>query len=77
MWTSDGASGPYTRLRTQQENHDEDVSQPRERHDRTTTRRADWHSNLIVDRELITGQQPKSAPEFGDMLVAKLNAAKR
>ena len=35
---------------------------------------ANWHSNVIVDRELITGQQPMSAPEFGDTLVAKLKA---
>jgi putative intracellular protease/amidase len=34
---------------------------------------ANWHSNVVVDRELITGQQPMSAPEFGDVLVAKLN----
>jgi putative intracellular protease/amidase len=33
---------------------------------------ANWHSNVIVDRELITGQQPMSATEFGDVLVAKL-----
>jgi putative intracellular protease/amidase len=33
---------------------------------------ANWHSNVVVDRELITGQQPMSAPEFGDKLVAKL-----
>ncbi len=33
---------------------------------------ANWHSNVVVDRELITGQQPMSAPEFGDVLVAKL-----
>jgi putative intracellular protease/amidase len=38
---------------------------------------ANWHSNVMVDRELITGQQPLSAPEFGDVLVAKLNAVKR
>ncbi|CAM2159134.1 D-lactate dehydratase (plasmid) [Pararobbsia alpina] len=38
---------------------------------------ANWHSNVVVDRELITGQQPMSAPEFGDVLVSKLNAAKR
>ena len=31
------------------------------------------HSNIVVDRELITGQQPMSAPEFGDILVKKLN----
>ena len=35
---------------------------------------ANWHSNVVVDRELITGQQPMSAPAFGDMLVEKLNA---
>lgn len=35
---------------------------------------ADWHSNVVVDRELITAQQPMSAPEFGDVLVAKLKA---
>jgi putative intracellular protease/amidase len=28
---------------------------------------------VVVDRELITGQQPMSAPAFGDALVAKLN----
>jgi len=33
---------------------------------------ANWHSNVVVDRELITGQQPMSAPEFGDVLVANL-----
>ncbi|KAK49311.1 thiamine biosynthesis protein ThiJ [Caballeronia jiangsuensis] len=38
---------------------------------------ANWHSNVIVDRELITGQQPMSAPEFGDVLVAKLNSQAR
>ena len=37
---------------------------------------ANWHSNVVVDRELITGQQPMSAPEFGDTLVAKLKAHK-
>jgi putative intracellular protease/amidase len=36
---------------------------------------ADWHSNVIVDRELITGQQPMSATEFGDVLLQKLGAA--
>ncbi|HVX36385.1 MAG TPA: hypothetical protein VHC71_09225 [Hyphomicrobium sp.] len=35
---------------------------------------ANWHSNVIVDRELITGQQPMSAPAFGDILVEKLNS---
>ncbi|BDU18951.1 type 1 glutamine amidotransferase domain-containing protein [Dyella sp. GSA-30] len=38
---------------------------------------ANWHSNVIVDRELITGQQPMSAPEFGDTLVAKLKAHRK
>jgi putative intracellular protease/amidase len=33
---------------------------------------ANWHSHVVVDHELITGQQPMSAPEFGDVLVAKL-----
>jgi putative intracellular protease/amidase len=33
---------------------------------------ANWHSNVVVDRELITGQQPMSAPEFGDILVKAL-----
>lgn len=36
---------------------------------------ADWHSNVIVDRELITGQQPMSANEFADVLLKKLAAA--
>ncbi|HEX7814005.1 type 1 glutamine amidotransferase domain-containing protein [Dyella sp.] len=36
---------------------------------------ANWHSNVVVDRELITGQQPMSAPAFGDTLVAQLNKA--
>jgi putative intracellular protease/amidase len=36
---------------------------------------ANWHSNVVVDRELITGQQPMSAPEFGDVLVKQLNKA--
>jgi len=36
---------------------------------------ADWHSNVIVDRELITGQQPMSATEFADVLLKKLSAA--
>ena len=34
---------------------------------------ANWHPNVVVDRELITGQQPMSAPAFGDALVTKLN----
>jgi putative intracellular protease/amidase len=32
-----------------------------------------WHPNVVVDRELITGQQPMSAEEFGNTLVSKLN----
>jgi putative intracellular protease/amidase len=36
---------------------------------------ANWHSNVVIDRELITGQQPMSAPAFGDALVAKLKAS--
>jgi putative intracellular protease/amidase len=28
---------------------------------------------VVVDRELITGQQPMSAPAFGDALVTKLS----
>jgi putative intracellular protease/amidase len=34
---------------------------------------ANWHSNVVVDRELITAQQPMSAEEFGTTLVPKLN----
>lgn len=37
---------------------------------------ANWHSNVIVDRELITAQQPMSAEEFGNVLVAKLKTHK-
>jgi putative intracellular protease/amidase len=33
---------------------------------------ANWHPNVVMDHELITGQQPMSAPEFGDTLVARL-----
>ncbi|MBB5056436.1 putative intracellular protease/amidase [Granulicella aggregans] len=36
-----------------------------------------WHSNVVVDRELITGQQPMSADEFGNTLIAKLNGSSR
>lgn len=36
-----------------------------------------WHPNVVVDRELITGQQPMSAEEFGNTLVAKLDASAR
>jgi putative intracellular protease/amidase len=35
---------------------------------------ANWHSNVVVDHELITGQQPMSATEFGDVLVAQMKA---
>jgi len=38
---------------------------------------ANWHSNVIVDHELITAQQPMSAPAFGDILVATLAARKK
>lgn len=31
-----------------------------------------WHANVVVDRELITGQQPFSAPAFAEALIAKL-----
>ena len=34
---------------------------------------ANWHPNVVIDRELVTGQQPMSAPAFGDALVAELN----
>jgi putative intracellular protease/amidase len=34
---------------------------------------ANRHSN-VVDRELITGQQPMSAPELSDVLVKQLSA---
>ncbi|WP_263357225.1 type 1 glutamine amidotransferase family protein [Acidicapsa ligni] len=34
-----------------------------------------WHPNVVVDRELITGQQPMSAEEFGNTLIAKLNGS--
>lgn len=34
---------------------------------------ANWHPNVVIDRELVTGQQPMSAPAFGDALVAQLN----
>lgn len=36
---------------------------------------ANWHSNVIVDRELVTGQNPMSAPAFADALIEKLNAS--
>ena len=32
-----------------------------------------WHPNVVVDRELITGQQPMSAEEFGNTFISKLN----
>jgi len=36
-----------------------------------------WHPNVVVDRELITGQQPMSAEEFGNTLVSKLDSSSR
>jgi putative intracellular protease/amidase len=36
-----------------------------------------WHRNVVVDRELITGQQPMFAEESGNALVAKLNGSSR
>ncbi|WP_260739380.1 type 1 glutamine amidotransferase domain-containing protein [Tunturiibacter lichenicola] len=36
-----------------------------------------WHPNVVVDRELITGQQPMSAEEFGNTLIAKLDGGSR
>ncbi len=36
---------------------------------------ANWHPNVVVDRELITGQQPMSAEEFGNTLISKLNGS--
>lgn len=35
---------------------------------------APWKPNVVVDRELITGQQPFSDHAFADALLAKLNA---
>lgn len=37
---------------------------------------ANWHPNVIVDRELITGQQPFSAAALGDAFVARMDAAR-
>ncbi|MCB8878845.1 type 1 glutamine amidotransferase domain-containing protein [Acidisoma cellulosilytica] len=34
---------------------------------------ANWHSNVVIDHELITGQQPMSASALGDVLVTRLN----
>lgn len=36
-----------------------------------------WKPNAVVDRELITGQQPFSDTAFADAFIAKLNQAKR
>jgi putative intracellular protease/amidase len=33
---------------------------------------ANWHRNVVIDRELTSGRQPMSAPKFGDVLLAKL-----
>jgi hypothetical protein len=35
---------------------------------------SDWHSNVTVDHELITGQQRMSAAEFGNVLLANSNS---
>ena len=35
---------------------------------------ADWQPNVVVHRELITGQQPFSDDAFGKALLAKLAA---
>jgi putative intracellular protease/amidase len=35
---------------------------------------ANWHSNVVVVRELVTGQQPMSAEEYRDVLVSQLNS---
>ena len=35
---------------------------------------ADWQPNVVVDRELITAQQPLSAEAFGMALMTKLAA---
>ncbi|MDC6282740.1 type 1 glutamine amidotransferase domain-containing protein [Pandoraea sp. XJJ-1] len=40
----------------------------------TIQNNADWQPNVVVDRELITGQQPLSADAFGKALMAKLAA---
>lgn len=36
---------------------------------------ADWQSNVIEDRELVSGQQPLSADAVGDAFLAKLDAS--
>jgi putative intracellular protease/amidase len=38
---------------------------------------APWKPNVVVDREVITGQQPFSDHAFADVLLAKLNAKAR
>jgi putative intracellular protease/amidase len=38
---------------------------------------APWQPNVVVDREVITGQQPFSDHKFADALLSKLTAAKR
>jgi putative intracellular protease/amidase len=37
---------------------------------------AQWQVNVVEDRELVTGQQPFSAEEFGRAFVAKLEASR-
>ncbi len=41
------------------------------------TNGADWKSNVIEDRELVTGEQPFSDEEFATAFIAKLNAHTR
>ena len=36
-----------------------------------------WHPNVVVDRELITGQQPMSAEEFGNTLISTLDRSSK
>lgn len=43
----------------------------------TITNAESWTPNAVVDRELITGQQPFSDIAFANALVAQLNAARR
>lgn len=43
----------------------------------TVTNAESWKPNTVVDRELITGQQPFSDTAFAEAFIAKLNQAKR
>ena len=38
---------------------------------------APWQPNVVVDRELITAQQPFSAPAFAEAFIAKLREQKK